>query len=133
LPKILSEKATPLIPRKTGEDLKFCQRYYQKSYLQTVFAGTNTTVGARYFGLSGVSNSIHAVRIPVMLPVNMKAAPSVTLYDIAGTSGKVTMQSGDGVTGTVYNAAESGFNVNGSDVAGINPKLQFHYIAISRP
>lgn len=41
-----------------------------------------------------------------------KAAPTVAVYDMAGTVNKVTMNV-NGLTGTVANVGDSGFKVNG--------------------
>ena len=124
---------TPLIPRRTGDDLALCQRYYQKSYAQGTFAGTNTETGSvkRYF--NSVNNSSHRMDTDVRLPVVMKAAPTVTIYHTGGTINQVKMGSG-GYTANITDITESSFIVWGNNTGTItNRLLQFHYIAVSRP
>ena len=125
--------ATPLIPRRTGDDLKLCQRYYQKSYLQSVFPGAVTSVGSSLFYTSGVANADYVHYQSVKLPVIMKAAPTVTLYDKAGNSGKITMAAGDNIAGGVSEQGDSGFYVNGTNgAAAVTRHIEFHYTAVSR-
>ena len=129
----LSSVATPLIPRKTGEELALCQRYYQKSYAQGVFAGTTTLNGMEYFLIQNVNDADHVIHRSVRLPVIMKAAPTVTLYDAVGNSGRITMAAGDNIVGTVANIGDGSFDVYGTNgAAATERRIQYHYIAISR-
>ncbi len=128
----LGSVATPLIPRKTGEELALCQRYYQKSYLQTVFAGAATEVGKEFVGDTGAANTDHTLYNKTNLIVPMKAAPTVALYDEAGTIAQVSMQNGH-VAGVAANITEKGFIVNGTNGAGnVDHHMGYHYTAISR-
>jgi len=128
----LGSVATPLIPRSTGEELALCQRYYQKSYLQTVFAGAVTSAGSELFHMSGLTSLDYEMTKNVRFPV-MKAAPIVTIYDVAGNADKVTMSAGDNIAGTVSNITDSGFFVSGvNGAAALTRILQFHHIRISR-
>lgn len=128
----LGSVATPLILRKTGEELALCQRYYQKSYLQTVFAGTATEVGKEFVGDTGAANADHTLYNKTNLIVPMKAAPTVALYDEAGTVAQVSMQNGH-VAGVAANITEKGFIVNGTNGAGnVDHHMGYHYTAISR-
>jgi len=125
--------ATPLVPRSTGDELRRCQRYYQKSYLQTVFPGAVSAVGSRHIEMTALASANHNVSLDTQFPVTMKAAPTVVVYDMAGTSGKVRMAAGDGITGTVANESDSGFKVTGTNgAASTTRKLAYHYTAISR-
>ena len=63
----------------------------------------------------------------------MKAAPTVTLYDLAGNSGKVSMAAGNNITGTVSQISDSGFKISATNGASATSrKIAFHYTAISR-
>lgn len=129
----LGSVATPLIPRKTGDELALCQRYYQKSYSQTVFAGAATEVGATYIESSAHNEADHTIRHSERLPVSMKAAPTVTLYDNAGNSGKVTMAAGNNIAGLVAAITDSNFRITGTNgVVNTSRILIFQYTAISR-
>jgi len=129
----LGSTATPIVPRNTGDELRLCQRYYQKSYLQTIFPGVATINGAENMRMTGLTDSDHVIHKSVQLPVVMKAAPTVTLYDVAGASGKVTMLAGSGIAGTVAYVNEDTFTVYGTNgAAGTERLLRFHYTAVSR-
>ena len=63
----------------------------------------------------------------------MKAAPTITLYDMAGNSGRVTMAAGDNIVASAALQADSGFRVAATNGAlSLSRILQFHYTAISR-
>ena len=68
------------------------------------------------------------------LPVPMKAAPTVTVYPQDGVSaGQITMMVGD-VAGTVDLATEKSFRVFGTNgVVSTTRKINYHYVAVSRP
>ena len=130
----LGSVATPLIPRRTGEELALCKRYFQKSYAQGIFAGAVTAVGSIYFYINGLTNADYAMFQSVKFNKVMKAAPTITLYDNVGNSGRVTMEAGDNIVGAASLQADSGFAVNATNGrAATEKKLQFHYIAVSRP
>lgn len=125
--------ATPLIPKSTGKELEPAQRNYQKTYLQGVFPGTATEIGAVWQEITAVSSADHTMTIDVKFPKVMKAAPTVTLYDLAGNSGRVTMAAGDNIVGTVSQISDSGFKISATNgAAATSRKIAFHYTAISR-
>lgn len=70
-----------------ADELSLCEYYYQKSYRQGVNPGTATELG-RFMQSCGANNSWLA--FSPKFNRNMRAAPTVTVYDDAGTSGKVT-------------------------------------------
>ena len=85
-----------------------CKRYYQTSYLPGTAPGSAVSVGSGHlvqmsFGLAasgGIAGGF------VSFPVSMRAQPSVTVYDCAGTSNVVTGLDGGGssTNGSIYNA-----------------------------
>jgi len=77
--------ATDFEHRSYGEELALCQRYFQKSYTDGIYAGTNTTVGIVIVNGSteGGSNSYQYYTYPVP----MRAAASITFYNSSGASG----------------------------------------------
>jgi len=75
--------ATPFERRSYGQELALCQRYYEKSYALSVTPGTATGTGSiinRFFGNNDPKQHIR-------FSVAKRAAPTVTFYDTAGTSG----------------------------------------------
>lgn len=125
--------ATPLIPRRDDKDLDLSQRNYQKTYAQGTFPGTATEVGAVWQEVTAVASADHTITIDVKFPKVMKAAPTITLYDLAGNSGRVTMAAGNNIVGTVSQISDSGFKISATNGAtSTSRKLAFHYTAISR-
>jgi hypothetical protein len=84
--------ATPFVPAGgggIGAELALCQRYYQKSYNQSVFAGATGTE-AQAVIWSSVTTGAYGSSIPVFLKVPMRAAPTVTIYNPStGASGSI--------------------------------------------
>ena len=76
--------ATPFEHRSFGDELRRCQRYYQKSYDYGVAPGTAT-----YNGCSrGESINANTIDICPRFKVDMRATPTVTIYSPAdGASG----------------------------------------------
>ena len=81
----LGSVATDFEHRSYGEELALCQRYFQKSYTDGIYAGTNTTVGIVIVNGSteGGSSSYQYYTYPVP----MRAAASITFYNSSGASG----------------------------------------------
>ena len=72
--------------RHIGIELALCQRYYEKSYNQSVKAGTISSLGQ----ISWVNYSSSSANFFIRFSVNKRAAPTVTLYSpSAGTSGNI--------------------------------------------
>jgi hypothetical protein len=81
--------ATPFEFEDYGTTLAKCQRYYEKTYDTTVNPGTATNAG--FTGTGGPDSVASIYRWNVWrYKVDKRAAPSVTIYDMAGNSGKVT-------------------------------------------
>ena len=64
-----------------------CLRYYQKSYSYATAPGTNTTNGLHTTDGSAGGLTTGYLTGDINLKENMRAAPTVTLYDKAGNSG----------------------------------------------
>lgn len=102
--------ATPFERRQFGQELVLCQRYYTKSYNLSEVPGSSRSLGAAAIGI-GSSNGYTSGYVPIFFPARMRADPTVTVYDCAGTAGKYTYYNGgwanDGWA-TVIGAWESG-------------------------
>ena len=119
--------ATPFERRPYGTELMLCQRYYQKSYEQGTVPGTaltNTDSGIQTsWGTAGTGIGGNTV----VLPVIMRASPTLTVYDNAGNSARITTYDvGAGATNNVginaSNATQSRLMVRtyGTSVAGMS-------------
>jgi hypothetical protein len=90
--------ATSFDYRPIGTELQLCQRYCQKSYLQSVKPGTSlSTNNTSLMQTSwGSANTLGIASSTFTLPVVMRAAPTFTIYDIVGNSGKVSTVDANG-------------------------------------
>jgi hypothetical protein len=87
--------ATPFERRSYGAELALCQRYFQKSYLQNTVPGSSSTSGAYMPNYVGSGNQLRGT---VLAKVNMRTAPTVSIYNPeTGTSGFWCLE-GNGAT-----------------------------------
>lgn len=78
----VGSQATSFDFRSYGQELALCQRYYAKSYSQSVVPGSNAGPTCCEQGLNGTDgNQVQGVTWPVV----MRAAPSTTVWSLAGT------------------------------------------------
>ena len=92
--------ATSFDYRPYGTELALCQRYFQKSYKQSVVPGTAFSVSTAGC-YCNFGTAMGGITTPISYSTVMRSAPTVTTYDVAGNSGKVSY----------YN---SGWNNNGT-------------------
>lgn len=84
-----SPTATSFDYRPIGTELQLCQRYYQTSYPPGTVAGSTFTFGASItFTLQTTGGGTMGQTVPY--PVTMRAAPTLTVYDSLGASGKIS-------------------------------------------
>ena len=104
--------ATPFERRLYGQELALCQRYYEKSYNNSVAVPTAVTAGTGQLFVTAIASG--ATVNTVNFAVSKRASPTVVSYDNAGTSGKnsyYTTGWNNAGTATVNTALEKGFNV----------------------
>lgn len=97
--------------RSVGHELQMCQRYYEKSFAQGNFPGSQATtdlvlVSHGPTGTNGVSASAY-------YKTAKRASPTLTIYNNAGTSARVTEIDGGNTTVTV--TASTGFSADTND------------------
>jgi len=104
----VGEQATAFEHRSFGDELRRCQRYFQKSYNYGTDPGSATEISAIYHRIdSSVSN-----RTPnITFPVEMRTATTVVLYSLNGTSGAVS----DCATGFSHSSNVTGSAFSGTD------------------
>jgi hypothetical protein len=125
--------ATSFDYRPYGTELALCQRYYWKTYLQSVVPGTAgvNQAGAFMITVPFVGNS---VRLTHPYKVNMRAAPTITIYNPeTGASGFAAYE-GSGATnqvamGTTFISEYTGLMFATS--AGFTGSLYWQAIGVS--
>jgi hypothetical protein len=106
-------------------ELALCQRYYEKSYSQSVAPGSVSTVGLCGFNLSQPYGDFIITRFVV----TKRTAPTVTLYSgETGSSGVIRDESaGVDTSGTAKNIGDTSF---GLTLTGYSGRLYaYHFIA----
>lgn len=79
--------ATPFEHESFGQTLAKCKRYYQKSYDLNTFSGA-TVAGGQYLAQRFNSTDRYFV-LNKAFPVEMRNAPTLTLYDRAGNTASI--------------------------------------------
>jgi hypothetical protein len=123
-----SSQRLPLILRPFDQELLYCKRFWQKSYEYATAPATATTTGGVDLVIGAASTS--DIKTTVAFAVPMSAAPTITLYDDLGASGKV-FKGASGKTGVADRASTVGFRAASSDATSTN-ELFFQWTANAR-
>jgi len=122
-------RATDIERRPFAQELAMCQRYYQKNYDYAVAPGTAVNASQDMWACSLLANSASVIFAKVPLKPAMRTAPTVTLYDNAGSAGKVNCIVAN-VAGTASEIVTEGFWVNATmSAANTSKQLSFFYVA----
>jgi hypothetical protein len=119
--------ATPFERRLYNQELANCQRYYWKTYLQSVVAGTSSNLNGAQIFITNNNSTIQPFNFT--FPVCMRASPTCTPYSISGTSGR-NSTSGGLATFTDQTASVSYVSESGAYVAGNNGSLNGFYALV---
>ena len=126
----------PFMPRDDAAEVALCQRFYQKSYnLDTAPGAASNNVGIWSTNTQATEAS-NSILFGKNFPTRMRGIPTLTLYDFAGNSGRVSEFSSNlsvvtnnvtPSTGVVH-AGESGFAVAHDPAANIGG-IMYHWTA----
>ena len=111
--------ALPFYPASINDELRRCKRFYEKSYRYTTYAGTAISAGNDTAAVNTGTNTTNRITLSQRFSVEKVKAPTLTLYDWAGTSGKITELSTadsatNGNTPSYSTSEEAGFYVSHS-------------------
>lgn len=84
------EMALPFQPKSFAEELRVCQRYYEKSYDYNTFAGAAADVNMVGGEFMSGTNTTNLLGYRTSFKVTKRVAPTINIYDQAGAIGKVT-------------------------------------------
>jgi len=120
----IGETATPFEFRSFADELRLCQRYYEKSYATGTAPGTATQHGCAYIPVISTSE------VPGQrFKVEKRAAPTMTIYSpVDGASGYVYSNGSDRVASSVGYVETSGFGFISSSSAALTTPTQYHWV-----
>ena len=103
--------ATPFEHESFGQTLAKCQRYFEKSAPSTssLIDTSQGYVNVRDGTASTLPRYYHR-----KYSVEKRATPTITLYDALGATGKVRVDSTNGIAGVVFGSASTAFNLYAS-------------------
>jgi len=85
----VGDTATDFEHRSFGDELQSCQRFFAKSYVYSTAVGGATTLGMVQTDFHENNQGAgYRENYSFKFPVQMRASPTITSYDSAGTSGK---------------------------------------------
>jgi len=123
----LGTQATPFEHRSFGDELKRCERYYEKSYTYVSPPGTLTNNGALSLRKSALASSL--TDIIVRFQTRKRATPTIGIYSPgSSTEGLVEVDSTD-VTGNDQSTNEMGFRITSVPSGAANVICSAHYTA----
>jgi hypothetical protein len=132
-------KATPFQTASGGSpqaEFAMCQRYYAKSYENSVTVPTNSAAGGLNFASAGATVASTAYLTNVRLPVTMRTAPTVTIYSFTSSqTGRVSdgsgtdLAAGSGGTNLIANQIFTVQNTSGGSITSAQGGFVFHYAA----
>ena len=126
---VMGANAKPFIYTPIGETLTLCQRYYEKSYNQSTFAGDATTIGATYLAAQVTATGTWAV--PTYFKVPKRVDPAVETYSaVTGAINTISVGNVD-VPRTILQPSQTGFIAYADPVvlANVGSAIQFNWTA----
>lgn len=136
----VGDTATPFEHRPYDMELKRCSRYYQKTFRYSYAPYTTDNENRMYF--TGMANTSTVIGNPGVRPIyqegKMRTAPTITLYDTSGNSGKLTytragQPASSNITAIVDQVGENAFRLSTSSASSLTAGqaviLLFYYTA----
>lgn len=120
-------QATPFEHRSFGDELKKCERYYEKSFTYSSPPGTATSNGC--LAHRKTSNTTAYTGFQIRFGTRKRATPTIGLYNTNNSTEGEIRSDGVNVGANDLNTNEMGFNVNTSTSQGANVIQQMHYTA----
>ena len=123
----LGTQATPFEHRSFGDELKGCERYYEKSYTYVSPPGTTTTNGSLTHRKSNALSSY--TDFTIRFQTRKRTTPTIGLYSpSSATEGQIKSDNSD-VTANDGDTNEQGFIVTTSPAQAADVVQQMHYSA----
>lgn len=136
----IGDVATPFQHMPFDAELKRCSRYYQKTFRYSYAPYTEDNENRMYY--TAMANASTVIGNPGVRPIyqegKMRTAPTITLYDTLGNSGKLTytragQPASTNITATVDQVGENAFRLSTSSASSLTAGqaviLLFYYTA----
>ena len=123
----LGTQATPFEHRSFGDELKRCERYFEKSFTYSSPVGTATANGA--LSQRKTSNTTAYTGFQIRYGTRKRATPTVGLYNTNNSTVGQIRSNGANVGAATLNSNEMGFTVNTTTSQGANVIQSMHYTA----
>ena len=116
-----------------GDELRMCQRYFEKSYDVGVNPGTGTSSSTAIFLMQAQAALSAGYALPWVFFKTSKrtTTPVVTVYGTGGTINNITLGGTGDVAGAVGELNQNGFYANRTATSLINATLYTHFTAES--
>jgi|5B_taG_2_1085324.scaffolds.fasta_scaffold13933_3 hypothetical protein len=116
----LGEQATPFEHRSFGDELKQCERYYEKTYQYSTAPGTAVSYdGNMPIRINGFNNTGNEQKyLVIRLRTEKRASPTTTYYNEAGNTGRCSTYDAGG---TADNGINIGLSISGTSMQGFGP------------
>jgi hypothetical protein len=129
----VGSQATPFEHRSFGEELQLCQRYFEKSYSVGTAPASDTSAGLITTDTMAGDTTTAYLAHQLKYRVAKRSAPTVTIYDQAEASGKVTshvtgVSTANGQTISTEHAGDKSISVNRPSGDAANG-FRYHYTA----
>jgi len=120
-------QATPFEHRSFGDELKRCERYFEKSYTYASPPGTTTSNGVLAGRKAAITSSL--TNLNVRFGTRKRATPTIGLYSPdSSTEGLIKVDSSD-ITGNDQDTNEMGFWISSNPGGAANVICSAHYTA----
>ena len=122
--------ATSFDYRPYGTELQLCQRYYAKTFNQSVAPASNAGQGGAFLVPAPANTSAdRGYLVTYRFPVSMRAAPTVTTFNPSAAGSGWFASSGASVAASTANAGTEAVMITHSDPAVANQNAVIHATA----
>lgn len=124
---VMGSVTSAIVPVSFDEELRACQRYYEKSYDLSVVPGTITEAGVSRYSI-GNGDTVGSVSFKVSK--FEASSPTITIYNpVTGGSGTArNARSGTNDAVTISSSGQSSFSI-ADPSASIDDAIRFHWTA----
>lgn len=122
--------ATEFERRPYAQELALCQRYYWKTFSQSVTPAQNVASNVGALEVIAPSTTVGAIQVPVRFPVAMRATPTITTYNPrAANAGWANSGADVSIAASSLGAGDSGVSIYGTGAGLAGTDYYIHMTA----